>query len=407
MSQTIIFGVTSGIAAFKSIELVKELKNEGYDVRVVMTEHAKKMINPKEFEKVSGNLVITELFEKGFDYKKILKNRKVSHVSLAEKADVMVICPATANVIAKSSYGIADDYLTTTALAVTCPIIICPAMNVNMWNNPIVQENLDKLRQRNFHIVNPVKGMLACGYEGMGRLADNQTIKQEIFDCLDQSNSLKGKKIIVTAGGTMEKIDDVRFITNRSSGKMGVAIAEECFLKGAEVLLLRAKNSVSPRYPIEEKMFTTADELLDLVESNVKNYEYFYHAAAVSDFKPEIQSKGKISSKKELIIKLKPQVKILDKIKKINPNIFLIAFKAECISDIKKLTKIAFDRLKESNADVIIANDVGKNNRGFEVDTNEVTVIFKDGTNVFVPLADKHEVARQIVELINTKLSLV
>jgi len=407
MSQTIIFGVTSGIAAFKSIELVKELKNEGYDVRVVMTEHARKMINPKEFEKVSGNLVITELFEKGFDYKKILKNRKVSHISLADKADVMVICPATANIIAKLAYGIADDYLTTTALAVTCPIIICPAMNVNMWNNVIVQENLEKLQKRGFYIVNPIKGMLACGYEGIGRLADNQTIKQEILNCLNQSNSLKGKKIIVTAGGTMEKIDDVRFITNRSSGKMGVAIAEECFLKGAEVLLLRAKNSVSPRYPIKEELFTTADELLTLVKSNVKKYDYFYHAAAVSDFKPEIKTEGKISSKKELIIKLKPQVKILDGIKKINPNIFLIAFKAECISDQKKLTKIAFGRLKESNADIIIANDVGKNNKGFEVDTNEVTVIFKDGTNVFVPLADKHEVARQIVESVDAKLSLV
>lgn len=404
MKQTVVFGVTSGIAAFKSIELVKELKNEGFDVRVVMTEHAKKMISPNEFKKVSGNLVITELFEKGFDYKKILKNRKVSHISLADKASVMVISPATANVIAKLACGMADDYLTTTALAVTCPIIICPAMNVNMWNNPIVQENLEKLQKRGFYIVNPVKGMLACGYEGMGRLADNQTIKQEILNCLNQKKSLKGKKIIVTAGGTMEKIDDVRFITNRSSGKMGVAIAEECFLRGAEVFLLRTKNSVSPRYPIKEELFTTADELLTLVKSNVKNYDYFYHAAAVSDFKPEIQTEGKISSKKELTIKLKPQVKILDGIKKINPNIFLIAFKAECISDQKRLVKVALERLKESNSDAIIANDVGKKNKGFEVDTNEVMVIFKDGTNVIVPLADKHEVARKIVESVSKKL---
>ena len=400
----VILGITSGIAAFKSIELVKELKNEGLDVRVVMTKHATKMISPKEFEKASGNPVITKLFEKDFDYKKILKNRKVSHISLADKADVMVICPATANVIGKLAYGIADDYLTTTALAVTCPIIICPAMNVNMWNNPVVQENLEKLRKRNFYMVNPEKGMLACGYEGMGRLAEIQKIKQEILNCLDRRKSLKGKKIMVTAGGTMEKIDDVRFITNRSSGKMGVAIAEECFLRGAEVLLLRAKNSVAPCFCINEKTFATADELLNLVESNVKNYDYFYHAAAVADFKPEVQSKGKISSKKELIIKLKPQAKILDKIKKINPKIGLIAFKAECVSDKEELAKIAFDRLKESSTDVIVANDVGRADAGFEVDKNEVTIIFADGERVFVPLASKQEVARKIVESVTKKL---
>lgn len=405
MKQTVVFGVTSGIAAFKSIELVRELKNEGMEVNVVMTEHATKMISPWEFKKVSENPVITELFGKGFDYKKILKNRTVEHISLADKASIMVICPATANIIAKLANGIADDYLTTTALAVTGPIIICPAMNVNMWNNPVVRENLEKLRQRGFFIVNPEKGMLACGYEGMGRLANIQTIKQEILNHINLTSSLKGKKIIVTAGGTMEKIDDVRFITNRSSGKMGVAIAEECFLRGAEVLLLRAKNSATPRYSINEKTFTTSDELLNLVESNVKKYDYFYHAAAVSDFKPEIQSKGKISSKKELIIKLKPQAKILDKIKKLNQKIGLIAFKAECISNQKELKKVAFKRLTESSADVIVANDVGRADAGFEVDVNEVMVIFADKTTLFVPLANKHEVARQIVESVQTKLS--
>ncbi len=404
MKGTVIFGITGGIAAFKSIELVKELKNEGLDVHVVMTKHATEMISPKEFKLVSGNLVITKLFGKDFDYKKILENKDVKHISLAEKANVMVICPATANIISKLANGIADDYLTTTALAVTSPIIICPAMNVNMWNNPIVQENLEKLRKRNFYIVEPEKGMLACGYEGMGRLAEIKKVKQEVLNCLNQKKSLKGKKVIVTAGGTVEKIDDVRVITNRSSGKMGVAIAEECFLRGAEVLLLRAKNSVAPRYCINEKTFTTADGLLKMVESNVKKYDYFYHAAAVSDFKPEVQIKGKLSSKKTVIIKLKPQVKILDRIKEFNPSIRLIAFKAECISDQGKLGNVAFKRLKESNSDVIIANDVGKRSRGFEVDTNEVMIIFADGEKVFVPLSDKRKVAQQIVESVSKKL---
>lgn len=404
MKKTVIFGITGGIAAFKSLDLVKEFKSEGLDVHVVMTKHAVEMISVKEFEKVSGNHVITKLFEKDFDYKKILENKDVKHVSLADKADVMIISPATANVIAKLANGIADDYLTTTALAVTSPIIICPAMNVNMWNNPIVQENLEKLKKRNFYIVGPEKGMLACGYEGVGRLANNKFIKQEILNCLNQKKTLKGKKIIVTAGGTMEKIDDVRVITNRSSGKMGVAIAEECFLRGAEVLLLRAKNSVAPRYCIDEKIFTMADELLDLIKANVKKYDYFYHVAAVSDFKPEIQQVGKLSSKKSLVIKLKPQVKILDKIKKFNPSIYLIAFKAECIS-MEKITKVAFKRLKESSSDVIVANDVGRRDAGFDVDLNEVNIIFSDGEKVFVPLSSKQKVARQIVEIVSKKLS--
>ena len=405
MQGIVIFGITAGIAAFKSIDLVKELRSEGLDIHVVMTKHATKMISPEEFKRVSGNPVIAKLFGADFDYKKILEDRKVKHVSLADKADLMVICPATANVIGKLANAIADDYLTTTALAVKPPIVICPAMNVKMWNNPIVQKNLERLRKRNFHIVDPEKGMLACGYKGTGRLANSKTIKQEILNCLGQKKSLRGKKIIVTAGGTMEKIDDVRVITNRSSGKMGVAIAEECFLRGAEVLLLRAKNSVVPRYCINEKTFTTADELLGLVESNVKKYDYFYHVAAVSDFKPKVQEKGKLSSKKAVTVRLEPQVKILDRIKKINPSIFLIAFKAECISDQKKLVKIAFGRLKASKADVIVANDVGKVDQGFEANNNEVTIIFADGTKVFVPLVSKQEVARKIIESVGKELS--
>lgn len=396
--QTVVLGVTSGIAAYKALDLIRELRQEKVDVFVIMTEKAAKMISPAAFQQASGHKVSLELFAKGFDYKRILQARKVEHIELADKADVLVIAPATANVIAKLAYGFADDFLTTTALAVSTPIILCPSMNVKMWNNPIVQENIAKLRKRNFQIVGPDSGMLACGYEGIGRLAEIKTIKSEVLAQLNYTNSLKGKKIIVTAGGTREKIDDVRYITNRSSGKMGIAIAQECYLRGANVLLLRAKNSVQPCYPIKEEQFDTAGELFSLVKKHVKNYRYFYHTAAVSDFLTENKYQGKLSSQQTLTLTFKPQIKILEQIKKHNPEIYLIAFKAEYISDEKKLIQAALKKLKESNSDVIIANDVSQKDRGFEVDQNEVYVVLPNGLTKHFALASKREIAKNIVD---------
>src|SRR3989338_2246341 len=224
----------------------------------------------------------------------------------------MVIAPATANIIGKLAHGIADDYLTTTALAVTAPIIICPSMNVNMWSNPLVQENLTKLKSVGYQVIEPKQGMLACGYEGAGRLEDVKIIKSEVLKQINRTNSLKGKKIIITAGGTMEKIDEVRFITNRSSGKMGVALAEECYLRGANVLLLRAKNSIYPRYLIKEKIFNTAEELLQLIKVNIGGVDLFFQTAAISDFKVDRSFKGKLSSDQSINLKLIPQIKIVD-----------------------------------------------------------------------------------------------
>jgi len=407
MNKTIILGVTSGIAAYKSLNLVKELRKVGIDVFIIMTKHASKMVPPTDFEKISGHKVAIELFEKGFGYKSVLQSRVVDHIALADKANVMVIAPATANVIAKLAHGIADDFLTTTALAVTAPIIICPSMNANMWNNPVVQENITKLKQRDYHIVEPEIGMLACGYKGIGRLADVNTIKEEVLDKLNYTNSLRGRKIIITAGGTMEKIDDIRYITNRSSGKMGIAIAEECYMRGADVLLLRAKNSVKPRYLIKEKLFTSAEELSLLVKKYVKSYQYFYHVAAVSDFIVENNIKGKLPSKFPITIRLKPQIKILDEIKKLNPKIRLIAFKAEYISCREKLIQVALHRLNESHADAIIANDVSMNDRGFEVDTNEVYIILSDGTTKHLSLTSKRKIAKNMVGYIDNNLPLI
>ena len=398
MKRTVLLGVTSGIAAYKTLDLIKKLREENIDVFVIMTDHAAKMVDSKEFEKASGNEVSIDLFKKDFDYKNILKERKVDHIDLADKADVMIIAPATANIIAKLAHGIAEDFLTTTTLAVTAPIIICPSMNVNMWNNPVVRENVNKLKAFGYHTINPTSGMLACGYEGEGRLADIEDIKSEILTHLTYAKSLSGKKIIVTAGGTIERIDDVRVITNRSSGKMGVALAEECYLRGADVLLLRTKNSVKPRYLIKEETFSTTDDLFDLTKKHVPEYDILYHNAAVSDFIVENKFSGKISSEDNINLILKPQIKILHQIKSLNPNIKLIGFKAVHDSEEKEMIKIAQQKLEESGSDVIIVNDIGKKDRGFEVDTNEVYIVLKNGKTKHLPLASKKQIAKQIVD---------
>ncbi len=401
MKNNVLIGVTGGIAAYKAIDLIALLKKEGTNVSVIMTKGATEMISQKDFEKASGNKVYTDLFDKDFNYKKILDKRRVDHIRLADKSDVMVIVPATANIIGKLANGIADDFLTTTTLAVTAPIIVCPSMNVNMWENPIVQENLKKLRSAGYIVIDPTSGMLACGYEGKGKLENVNIIKNEILKQLNRTDSLKGKKIIITSGGTVEKIDEVRFITNRSSGKMGVALAEECYSRGADVLLLRAKNSVKPRYLIKEKLFNTAEELLGLIKQNIKDTEIFFQAAAVSDYKLDRLFKGKISSKQSLDLKLVPQVKIIDQIKKLSPKTFLVAFKAEYSLTEKDLITAAEKKLKDSNADVVIANDISRDDRGFESDNNEVYIVSKNKEVKKIKLTSKKEVSRQIVEFVS------
>ncbi len=404
MKKNILIGVTGGVAAYKVIDLIKLLKNEGHEVFVIMTKGATEMISPKEFEKASGNKVYINLFEKNFDYKEVLRKRKVKHIELADRSDLMVIAPATANIIGKLANGLADDFLTTTALAVTSPIIICPSMNVNMWSNPIVQENLSKLKLFGYQVIEPASGMLACGYEGVGRLENMEIINKEIIKLLKRSDSMKGKKIIITAGGTSEKIDEVRSITNRSSGKMGVALAEECYLRGADVLLLRAKNSVKPRYLIKEKIFETAEELLYLIKVNIKNTNLFFQVAAVSDFKVDKQINGKLSSDRPVGLKLVPQIKIIDQIKKLSPKTILVAFKAEYGLSEKELINEAAKKLKYSNADVVIVNDISRTDRGFESDNNEIYIISKNKKFKKISLTSKRKIAEEIIDCLSSPI---
>ena len=244
-NKTIVIGVTGGIACYKVIDLIKILKKEGANVHVIMTYSAEKLIDKKEFEKISGNEVKDDLFDARIDYKDyIKKNKPIKHISLADIADLLLICPATANIIGKIANGIADDLLSTSVMTTNATVLICPAMNVKMWKNTIMQDNVKKLKKLNYNFVEPEYGELACGYNGVGRLANSNKIIEKIMLLLKKRNDFNEKKILVTAGATIEEVDPVRIITNKSSGKMGTFIAEQAFLRGAEVILLRGYNSI-------------------------------------------------------------------------------------------------------------------------------------------------------------------
>lgn len=403
MKQTVVVGVTSGIAAVKVPELIRLLRGEGLVVEVVMTASAVKMMGPEEFEKASGHRVYTHLFEENFDYEEILKNRHVEHIDLADRASVIVVCPTTANILAKLATGIADDFLTTTILATRAQVLLCPSMNVHMWNNPVVQENLETLRRRGFYILDPTVGKLACGYEGKGRLEDITHIKDEVMELLRRSNTLKDKRVIVTAGGTVEPIDAVRVMTNRSSGKMGAALADACAERGADVTLVRARSAVSSRNLIKEKIFETAKDLETILQKEVKHADIIFHCAAVSDFTLAKSYEGKLSSEKTHTLKLLPSKKILSLLKQWNPKLFVVGFKAAFESNRGRLQKIAMEKLRESKVDMIVANDVSRSDRGFMADTNEVVLVSNKSVEI-IPLATKREVARVVCEFVTSHL---
>ncbi len=402
--KTVTIGISSGIAAYKILDLIRLLTKEGIDVEVIMTDHATNMLAPALVEKETGKPIHSELYGKTFNYEDILKDRVVDHIALADKTNVLVIAPATANTIAKMANGIADDFLTTTLLAVTAPIIVCPSMNVHMWNNPLVQENIEKLRINGMIILDPEEGPLACGYEGKGRLADIHHIFAETKTQLEKANRLAGKTVVVTAGATLEPLDAVRVITNRSTGKMGVALAEVCYMQGAQVILLKAPSAVQPRYPMPTFTFESPEELETLVKQHTKHADILFHTAAVGDF--IVQNKpGKLSSKTSHTLTLTPRPKILDSAKSWNPAMYVVGFKAEFESNPEKLILIAQAKLEESLADMIIANDISIKDRGFAADTNEVIMVSKTSAKT-IPLTSKKTVAREIVNSVIQKASV-
>jgi phosphopantothenoylcysteine decarboxylase / phosphopantothenate---cysteine ligase len=402
--KTVLLGVTGGIAAVKIPELVGKLKGRGVNPIVIMTQSASSIISSITIQKISGNKVYTELFEKSFDPDKVLSTRIVDHIALAKKASLFVIVPATANCIAKLANGIADDYITTTALAVRCPVVLYPSMNTTMWMHPATRRNVTRLKSLGYIVVEPGSGKLACGDEGKGRLPPLPVIENQMMELLTKTEDLKNKTVIVTSGGTMEKIDDIRFITNKSSGKMGAAIADECFIHGAKVILLRANNSISTQYPCTEVLFESADDLEKLLKKYLTAADICIHAAAISDYTVKHPFTGKTSSDSPLPLELTPRTKILDTIKSINPNIFLVAFKAEWRVTRKQLVTLALNRLKKSGADMIVANDVSTADMGIASDYNEVEIINLAGRARHISRAPKKVIAGKIVEVLVKEL---
>ena len=403
MNQTIVFGISGGIAAFKMLDLISSVKTKGFNCIVIMTQAAASMVPPKKFEKASGNKVLTGLFDSTFDYRKVIQRRTVEHIEIAKAAKLIVIAPATANVIAKLAHGADDDYLTTTVLAATCPVLIFPSMNTNMWTHPATQENIAALRAHGSHVVAPDSGPLACGDTGQGRLPAISAIESEILRFLKRTTRLKNKRILVTAGGTTEPIDDVRVLTNRASGKMGGALADAALIRGAEVLLIRSSSSVTPRYAIDQRIYQTADDLEKILTKEIQTADILIHTAAVSDFTVK-KIKGKLSSKSAHSLALKPNKKIIDTLKDKNPNLFLVAFKAEAGCTDSELVHTAKQKLAESRADMVIANHIDRPDQGFGYDTNEVCIITKDNSVTRIPLAPKRIIAEKILDAITASL---
>ena len=397
--KNVVIGVTGGIACYKVLDLIKELRRLKANVYAILTKNSLNLIDKSEFEEATGNKVQTELFEPDINYKDyIKKNKKIKHISLADVADLFLICPATANIIGKIANGIADDLLSTSIMATNAPVLICPAMNVKMWKNPITQENIRKLRKLKYEFIDPEYGTLACGYEGMGRLANLNKITDRIETIIERRNDLKGKKILVTAGATSEEIDPVRVITNKSSGKMGVYIAEQAFLRGADVTLIRGINAVEPQYHFNDIKIYSVRDLFSAIKKNIKNQDVMIHAAAVSDFTINNKADNKIKSNENLYLELTPTTKIFENIKKIKENILLIGFKAEYNVSKKILVDRAYQLLKDANADFVVANDVGKKDRGFDTETNEVFVVDKNKRVKHLKLADKRVIGCEILD---------
>ena len=391
--------ISSGIAAYKIPDLIKILKAKGHDITVIMTESATKMIAIKEVEKASGNKVFSKLFEKNFNYKKILESRKVDHIEVAKKTDLFIIAPATANTVAKLAQGITDDFLTTTILATLSPVLVCPSMNTNMWFHPATKKNIATLISYGYYVMDPESGDLACGTEGLGRLPKVENIAKEAENILKISKRLKGKKIIVTSGGTIEPIDSARVLTNRSTGKMGVALAEECYRHGARVLLVRSESSIGTHLPIKQMTFQTAKDLETILQNEVPSHNTILHAAAVSDFTTK-KIEDKLDSVKPISLTLQPTRKIINEIKKWNSKIKLIGFKAVHGIDKDKIKTVVGKKFKDTDVDYLIVNDISRNDVGFATEDNEVYIFSKKGMIKKIDKTSKKEIAKKIIELI-------
>lgn len=396
--KTVILGVCGGIAAYKAAALCSKLVQAGAKVRVVMTESAAKLVQPLTFQALSKYHVVVDAFDEN-------DPSVITHVDMADSADLVIIAPATANIIGKMANGIADDMLSTTMLVARAPVLIAPAMNVNMYNHPAVQANMRTLQERGAYYVEPGVGLLACGYVGKGRLAEPEEIvaaAQQLLESL-ADRPLAGKKVLITAGGTVERIDPVRYLTNDSSGKMGFAVAEAARDLGAEVTVVAARTSVPAPSGVELVKVESALEMREAVLARFDGTDVAVMAAAVADYRPVRQVEQKIKKHEEsLSLELVKNPDILLEMGERKTRQLLIGFAAET----ENVEANAVDKLRHKNCDLLVANDVGAEGAGFGTDTNLVTIYGPDGFSLELPLLSKGQAALSLMRLAAEQLGL-
>ena len=391
--KTVVLGVTGSIAAYKAAELASKLTQAGAKVDVVMTKCATEFVTPLTFRSITHRPVATDMFANPDEY-------DIEHIALAERAEVVVIAPATANIMAKLAAGIADDMLCCTVLATKAPVVLAPAMNVHMWENAITQENLTKLRSRGFKIVEPGYGALACGETGKGRLADVEDILAAIRRILDRKSDLAGKHVVVTAGGTQEPIDPVRLICNRSSGKMGYALAEAARERGAKVTLISAPTTLPAPDGVEMVQVQTALQMREAVLKAVPGADALIMAAAVADYRPATAAKSKLKKEEFPLMQL-DLIRNPDIISEVKGNLIKVGFAAESENAVQNATV----KLKNKGLHLIVANNITEVGSGFGSDTNKVVLIDARGNVDELPLMPKSEVAHRILDKVVSLLA--
>lgn len=383
----VLLGVSGGIACYKACEVVSRLKKLNAGVDVVMTKHATEFIAPLTFETLSNRPVVSDMFSREREW-------EVEHIALAKKADLCIIAPATANIISKLAEGIADDMLTTTYLALKCPVIIAPAMNTNMYENPVIKANLEKLRKSGVIVVDSAEGRLACGDVGKGKMAEPLDIVAKAVEVLCPKRDYAGKRVLVTAGATRENIDGVRFITNRSSGKMGIEIAKAAVKRGAEVVLVKGLVQVGvPSYISKVVAVESTEQMYEAVMANYKDCDVIIKAAAPSDYRPKKKITDKLKGE-EITLELVKNPDIAKAVGKEKGERKLVVFCAET----RELMESAMKKLADKNADMVVANDVTMQGAGFDSDTNIVTIAKKDGFLKSYPVMPKSQVADVILD---------
>ena len=386
-------GVTGGIAAYKAAELVRELQQRGLEVQVIMTAHGQEFVRPLTFAALTGQKVITSMF--GTEQQEANVESAIEHIAVAQSIDLLVVAPATADCLAKFAHGIADDFLTTLYLATKAPVVVAPAMNVNMWEHPATQENIERLRQRGVAVVEPDAGYLACGMMGPGRLASTEAIVERVMEVLGIRQDLKGEVVLVTAGPTREELDPVRYLSNRSSGKMGYAIAEAAFRRGARTLLVSGPTALAAPNGVEVTSVTTVAEMLAAVLRRLPEATIVIKAAAAADYRPKKRAAEKIRKRgEELSLVLEPTEDILSEIARQKGDRIVVGFAAETNDPVAH----ARAKLQSKKLDFIVANDVSLDGSGFDSDYNTVTILSRSGLERRLPRLPKLQVAQELLD---------